>query len=112
VLLRRPWPQGTASPTTIIFINDLGCLLLYVANVHIGLHYNEPRLSPNTFTDGEFILGDMLILATTPSIMYHHFSGYILLNVDNRPHDFTSTPRTLHQHYAFGSFVSYDINIG
>jgi hypothetical protein len=55
--------------------------------------------------------------------MYRHFPGYILLNVDNRPHDFASMPRTLHQlyidngmggmgtsnHYAFGS---YDINIG
>jgi hypothetical protein len=69
MLLRRPWPQGTASLTTIIFINDLGCLLLYVTNVHIGLHYNEPRLSPNAFTNGEFILGDMLILATTLSNM-------------------------------------------
>jgi hypothetical protein len=126
VLLRCPWPQGTASPTTVIFINDLDCLLLYVVNVHIGLHYNKPRLSPNAFTNGQFILGDMLILATTPSTMYHHFSGYILLNVDNRPHNFASTPQTLHQlyidngmggmrtsnHYAFGSFGSYDINIG
>jgi hypothetical protein len=74
----------------------------------------------------EFILGDMLILATTPLTMYRHFLGYILLNVDNRPHDFASTPRTLHQlyidngmggmgtsnHYAFSSFGSYDINIG
>jgi hypothetical protein len=52
--------------------------------------------------------------------------GYILLNVDNRPHNFASTPQTLHQvyidngmggmgtsnHYAFSSFNSYDINIG
>jgi hypothetical protein len=74
----------------------------------------------------EFILGDMLILATTPLTMYRHFPGYILLNVDNRPHDFASTPRILHQlyidndmggmgtsnHYAFGSFGSYNINIG
>jgi hypothetical protein len=92
-------------------------------NVHIGLHYNGPHLSPNAFTNGEFILADMLILATTLSTMYCHFLGYILLNVDNRPHNFASTPRTLHQlyidndmggmgtsnHYAFGS---YDINIG
>jgi hypothetical protein len=129
VLLRRPWPQGTASPATIIFINDLSCLLLYIANVYIGLHYNEPHLSPNAFTNGEFILGDMLILAITLSTMYHHFPGYILLSIDNRPHDFASMPRTLHQlyidngmggmgtsnHYAFGSFGSfgsYDINIG
>jgi hypothetical protein len=79
-------------PTTIIFINDLGYLLLYVVNIHIGLHYNKPRLLPNAFTNGEFILGDILILATTPLTMYRHFSGYILLNVNNRPHDFASMP--------------------
>jgi hypothetical protein len=108
----------------IIFINNLGCLQLYVANIHIGLHYNKPRLSPNAFTNGEFILDDMLILATTP--MYRQFPVYILLNFDNCPYDFASTPQTLHQlyidngmggigtsnHYAFGSFGSYDINIG
>jgi hypothetical protein len=76
----------------IIFINNFGCLLLYVANVHIGLHYNELRLWPNAFTNGEFIHGDMLILATILSTMYHHFPGYILLNVNNCSHDFTSTP--------------------
>jgi hypothetical protein len=117
---------GHHLPTMIIFINDLSYLLLYVTNVHIGLHYNEPRLSPNAFTNGEFILSDMLILVTTPLTMYRHFLGYTLFNVDNTPHDFASTPRTLHQlyidngmggmgtsnHYAFGSFGSYDINIG
>jgi hypothetical protein len=34
----------------------------------------------------------MLILATTPLTMYHDFPGYILLNVNNRTHDFASTP--------------------
>jgi hypothetical protein len=54
------------------------------------------KISHNKQEHGEFILSDMLILATTPLTMYRHFSGYILLNVDNHPHDFVSTPRTLH----------------
>jgi hypothetical protein len=105
--------------------HGLDCLLLYVVNVHIGLHYNEPRLSPNAFTNGEFILSNMLILAITPSTMYRHFPGYIPLNVDSvhmtsplRHEPCTSSTSTTAwepwdlQPLRLWLFGSYNINIG
>jgi hypothetical protein len=50
ILLGRQWPQGIASPTTVIFLDNLGCMLLCVGNTHIPRALKEEPGLPTTIT--------------------------------------------------------------